>query len=158
MSGEEYEKLIAYWNTPVLPAMLRALTETLKQNTKFDKNKLEAIVIYLRMMLRLMPEDQAAKEIRSLGFMFGDDYKGVDDNKGGNGMPSLGKYLPRLQQAFVEYIRGMLEREFQFLAEEPERLEAIVSEVEEAMYEEDGPNMATVLDMAEELGMQEEQG
>lgn len=81
-----------------------------------------------------------------------------DNNKGGNGMPQLGKYLPRLQQKFVGYVRDMLAREFSFLAEEPERLEAIVSEVEEAMYEESGPNMGVVLDMAEELGMTEEQG
>ena len=95
--------------------------------------------------------------MRELGY--DPDYKeGDHNNKGGNGMPNLGKYLPRLQQAFVDYIRGMLAREFSFLAEDEERLEAILSEVEEAMYEEDGPNMSQVLDMAEELGMTEEQG
>ena len=114
-------------------------------------------MVYLRMALRLMPEDEAAKQIRELGFLFGDDYKEHEGDKH-NGMPNLGKYLPRLQQAFVDYIRGMLAREFSFLAEEPERLEAIISEVEEAMYEKEGPNMSVILDMAEELGMTEEQG
>ena len=46
MSGEEYEAMIAKWNTPVLPAMMKAITEVLSENSKFNKKEVQAVLVY----------------------------------------------------------------------------------------------------------------
>lgn len=110
-SDEEYKRLMETYGKPLLGAYFQAIMEAIKSSGKYDEQEAKAVGVYLEMSLRMIDQEEAARRIRELGFMFGDDYK--DDGKGG--MPDLAPYLPRLQQAFVEYVRQMLGREFSFL-------------------------------------------
>lgn len=59
MSGEEYQKLIDFWNTPILPAMMQGVAEVMKQSGEYDRQEAKAVVVYLRMMLKLISEEEA---------------------------------------------------------------------------------------------------
>lgn len=75
--------------------MMQGVAEVMKQSGEYDRQEAKAVVVYIRMMLKLISEEEALKELKDLGFMTGEEAH-HDNNKGGNGMPQLGKYLPRL--------------------------------------------------------------
>jgi hypothetical protein len=113
----------------------------------YDPAETQAVMLYVRMVLGQMDQKEAFDKIRELGFKVG----GGDGTGEIGELPDLSRYLPRIAESFGSYLRENLPLLGDHMHEE--RVETIASMVEDMIFEEGGPNMLGVLNLADEIDL-----
>jgi hypothetical protein len=96
-----------------------------------------------------MGEEEMMGRLKQMGF----DVDGSGSPTAG--IPSLERYIPRIAEAFTSYLYGALPELGTHM--NPERVQGIVDLVDEYMFDDEGPNMLAILDLARNMELTEEQ-
>jgi hypothetical protein len=96
-----------------------------------------------------MGEEEMMGRLKQMGF----DVDGSGSPTAG--IPSLERYIPRIAEAFTNYLYGALPELGTHM--NPERVQGIVDLVDEYMFDDEGPNMLAILDLARNMELTEEQ-
>jgi len=118
---------------------------------EFNPDDIQIIIMYMKFALRMMSEREFMKTAVDMGY----NVHGSEGNDHAD-IPDLTKFMPEIADDFEAYLR-------KFLPEIPgigsdfseERIDGIVAEVRDNLLE-DPPNMAGVLDLANELNFADE--
>jgi hypothetical protein len=80
-----------------------------------------------------------------------------NDRGPGFDMPELGPYLPQMIDEFMNYLRQVIPEMMPRMREDPDRLDELISLVEEEMWAEGGPNMDGFFDLVKQMEFTDEQ-
>jgi hypothetical protein len=96
-----------------------------------------------------MGEEEMMGRLKQMGF----DVDGSGSPTAG--IPSLERYIPRIAEAFTNYLYGALPELGTHM--NPDRVQGIIDLVDEYMFDDEGPNMLAILDLARNMELTEEQ-
>lgn len=117
---------------------------------RFDENTLEMI---MGKIMNDEPVYDLESLILSLKRVIGELTQGGGDETPKGGLPDLSRYIPRISEAFTNYIETTLPEMGPQMT--PERVQGIAYMVEDMLHESP-PNMVGILGLAKEIGLEGE--